>query len=520
MSEKKGIWLLNLLTILLFCGAIVVPMLLFHHEEGRIVLLENKAAAAKPKFSDYNNIFDGRLPEDLDEYFSDNIGLRDEAIQVNVFAKYRWFHTLDVPNYILGKEGHLFYMTESAIMKTYQGLDMIPEEQEQKLVQDIIALDAAVQDRGSEFVFMSIPNKEQIYNEFVPDNICVLSNGSMLRHLMDRLLSDTSLHIVDTEQALLNHKNDGHLLYYRNFDATHWNYYGAFCGYMALMEEIRKIDPDISYLTLEDMTVYSEETTPFNNLEGKLDTFSNLSDLQYTVQPKSGWNGVCEYKQPTGFSLISKENVYLHYVNPKACSNKSLLVWGDSYIKSYMLPYLSESFSDVYFLYNTECSEESLIEFCSYIKTDIVLYESVSRAVNSGVLRKRVNRLYSAVSQEWDDGPRAEVCIRFSDELTHGEYYVFWAEDYQFNESAMERIEISGGQAEMSLEIPAQGWNTLRLAFPQGISATYSIASITVGDKRCVIDNGGGVEIVEADGGWRIKAGMMNPWVTFHTEAG
>lgn len=522
MSEKKSLRLFNIFTILLFCGAIAVPLLLFHHEEGRIVLLENKAAAVRPKFSDYN-FFDRQLPEDLDAYFSDNIGLRDEAIQANIFAKYRWFHTLDIPNYLLGKEGHLFFMTDSEInnMKTYQGLDMLPEGQEQKLVQELVNLDAAVRDRGSEFIFMPIPNKEQIYEEFVPDNIHVISNDSMLHSLTDSLLSSTSLHIIDTEQALLNQKQDGVLLYHRNSDPSHWNNYGAFYGYMALMEEIRKIDPEISYLTLGDITVSSGEFIPFSNLGGKFNTFSNLSELHYAVQPTSGWHGVQEYEHPAGFSLTGdRNNNFIHYVNSQATTHKSLLVWGDSYIQHFMLPYLAESFSDVYFLYNLACSEETLIEFCRYIKTDFVLYENVARAINYDDPGIRIKELYSAVLQGWYNGPKATVCIRFSDELTLGDYYVFWAENCQFNGAAMDRVEIGGGQSEVRLEIPAQGWNTLRLDFPQGASGTYDITSITVDGKRYVIDGGNDVEITETDAGWHIKAGMTDPFVTFHMEAG
>jgi len=517
MAEKKGICFINIFTILLFCCAITAPLLLFHHEEGRVAILDNKAAAVRPKLSDYN-IFDGKLPEDLDEYFSDNIGLRDEAIKANVYAKYRWFDKIDIPNYLLGKEGHLFNIAGPGInnMRTYQGVNLISEDKEQELMQQLVDLDTAIRERGSEFIYMPIPNKEQIYGAFVPGNIHVLSNDNMMRSLTANLLSNTSLHVVDTEQALLNHKEDGELLYYRTVDPLHWNHYGAFCGYMALMEKIHEIDPSVTYLTLEDVVVSHEETTPFSNLTGRLDTFSDMSDLNYTVTPISGWHCRPEFEQPAGFSLTGDmSGCFYHFINPQAASGKSLLVWGDSYIQTFMLPYLGESFSDVYFLYNLTASEEILTELCHYVKTDFILYEYVARVVDYG---DKVKPLNSAVTQAWYSGPTAEVCASFSNELTPGEYQVFWAENCQFTMDAMKKSGIGGGQTEVRFEIPVEGWNTLRLDLIQGMAAIYDITSLTLDGKRCVIDGGGDVEITETDTGWRIQAGVTDPFVTFHVE--
>jgi len=520
MIEKKSFWFMNILTILLFCCAITAPLLLFHHEEGRIVVLDNKAAAGRPNLSDYN-IFDGKLPKDMDEYFSDNIGLRDEAIQTNAFVKYRCFHMIDIPNYLLGREGHLFNMAGD-IMKAYQGLDQIPKEQEQVLTQQLVGLDAAMRERGVEFVFMPIPNKEQIYGEFVPDNIHVFSNDSMLRSLTNNLLSNTSLHVVDTEQALLNHKEDGELLYYRTTDPLHWNHYGAFCGYMALMEKIHEIDPSVTYLTLEDVVVSYKETTPFGNLAGRFNTFSDMSDLTYAVTPISGWNTFPESEQPAGFSLVGDmSGCFYHYVNPQAASGKSLLVWGDSYLQTFMLPYLGESFSDVYFFldWSPKVNVNVLTEFCDKVKTDFVVFECVSRVANYNTLYNFTNALYSAVTQAWYSRPKAEVCACFSNELIAGEYYVFWAENCQFTMNAIEGGKIGSGQTEVRFQIPPEGWNTLRLDFLQGVAVTYDLTSLTLDGKKCVIDSGSDVEITESDAGWHIKTGTTDPFIVFHVEA-
>lgn len=408
---KKAI---NTVTILLFLAVITLPLLMFHHEKGRISIIENKTVASRPEFFAYEGLLDRRLPSDWDTYFTDNIGLKDEAILFNIAAKYTLFNDIDIKDYTMGKQGHLFYLTQP-ILETYQGLDEPSAEILQTICESICTLDSAVQESGAKFFFMPIPNKEAIYPEFMPSDIHVISENPMLHSVTEKLKADTNVNVVDVESVLLEHKEDGELLYYRNIDPTHWNPYGAFCGYQALMKQIHTLDSEIHVLSIDEVTIEAREVQrAFLYLQSYpiiQDTFSNLSDVDYAIAMTSGWMGHSDNSKPMGFSLAGDtKNQYFYYHNDILENGKTLMVFGDSYIYTFMLPLLSESFENVYFL-NTDSTPNQIFELLQYVQPDFIVFESVARMLSAERLSQLVTNLTSAIDAEGELEAHASVPI-------------------------------------------------------------------------------------------------------------
>lgn len=400
MKSSESRW--QRVAILLFACMLILPLLLFNRQPGSASVLENKNTAVLPDFSAFDSPFDKRIPQELDEFFTDNIGLKEQGTLAHISLMYRLFHQVAVTDDIEGKSHHLFYLAPH-ILNTYQGLDAISDAEMDPIVEKMQDLNNTVTSSGAEFVFMPIPNKEEIYPEYMPDNIHVASEDSFLHALKNRLLADGQIATVDTEQALLDAKEtvDG-LLYYRNMDPSHWNANGMLAGYLALMDTLQARDASIKGFQREELNVTSESVhLPFHTLAQYPSisaSFSDMNDEVYNVTPLSGFSGVLDNTQPAGFSLnADTRNLYFHYHNDNARNQKSVLIYGDSYIHSFMLSLLSETFSDVYF-FAASVDASTVSEFLELVSPNIILYESVARMINSHEIPAGVARLQDAVS--------------------------------------------------------------------------------------------------------------------------
>ncbi len=391
------------IAVIIFSLLLVLPMLFFNFEEGKISQTENKVLASFPDLSQFSGFFDSKLPTALDGYISDNIGFKQEGTLSHICLMYGLFRQLAVSDYIEGKEDN-FYYSNQPLLSSYQGLTNYSEQEINTIYDSLVSLNDAVNNKGAKFVFMPIPNKEDVYNEYLPDGINIVAQRSNLSTLKDKLIIESSVATVDTLGSLLNAKQyvDG-MLYYKNIDPTHWNMNGMFVGYKALMQTINKTDNSITYLTDSDVNITG---TVENKALAFLQVFKSINklfktkeDVMYKVEVIGGFSGVSDNTTPSAYSLSNDTtNRYFHYYNENAKNNKVLFVVGDSYIWDFMLPMLSETFSDVYFL-QISTSRDDIEELLGYIKPDFVVLEIVYRmtdATNMGLLSNKLCQCFDS----------------------------------------------------------------------------------------------------------------------------
>jgi len=112
----------------------------------------------------------------------------------------------------------------------------------------------------------------------------------------------------------------------------------------------------------------------------------------------------------------------------------------------------------------------------------------------------------------------SSITVEFASELPVGDYEFFYAQDGMVNETQKERRSIGNGMAKLTGNIPSEGWNTLRLDFPQGIGGTYDITSLTLDGKACVVDGAHDAQVTQTESGWKVRAGTEDPFIMFHVE--
>lgn len=381
----------DIIFVIVFLSIIMLPICFFHNEEGRISYVENKVSEPKPDLTNIS-MWNSEFTNSIENYVCDRIGFRDEMILVNIAFMNSLFHDFEVTNVIKGKEQHTFYMNPS-IMDCYQGLDEISSDQMTEIVNEFQLLNNTVNNTGMTFEFMPIPNKDSIYPEYMPDNIKIISDNSMLKSIKNYLQVNTDITVIDVYTALENAKNEDDLLYYRNYDASHWNMRGALVGYLELMNTLnsktnenyfRNLDINDYIINKEQIHYAVEYLQKYNIIKS---TFSDMEDYMYSVEPINGF---------TGQQDNNSSNVYLHYYNQTLPYKKSVLIIGDSYVHSFLLPLLAENFTDVYFVAHS-CSPDDIANTIKTAAPDHIIFEVVERMTTYDYLKAVVQSLNSAV---------------------------------------------------------------------------------------------------------------------------
>ncbi|HUG33151.1 MAG TPA: hypothetical protein VMJ90_00165 [Anaerolineales bacterium] len=136
------------------------------------------------------------------------------------------------PKVIAGDDGWLVYTAENDI-DDYQKIGLFSDEQLAVFQQNLDALSEAYAERGIELIVVIAPNKNTIYPERVPVQIPVLGNESRLDQVISYLRANGNEQIVDLRPALLAAKHERQMYYATD---THWNDYGAYIAYAALLE--------------------------------------------------------------------------------------------------------------------------------------------------------------------------------------------------------------------------------------------------------------------------------------------
>jgi alginate O-acetyltransferase complex protein AlgJ len=136
------------------------------------------------------------------------------------------------PRVIVGDDGWLVYTAEGDI-DDYQKVRLFTEEELAQFQQNLDALSANYAERGIELIVVVVPNKNTIYPERVPEQLPVFGAESRLDQLTAYLRQHGSEQLIDLRPALLEAKAEREMYYATD---THWNDYGAYIAYSALLD--------------------------------------------------------------------------------------------------------------------------------------------------------------------------------------------------------------------------------------------------------------------------------------------
>ena len=319
---------------------------------------------------------DGSLNPLYERYVEDRVLFRKEAVQLYGNLVYGLTGEFAETIHMEGKEGELF-PAEDGYIRSYQHLATDDE-----LINDLaVYLDRTssfLESRGIIFVFMSGLDKKSVYDEDMPDYLHVdYSRKSILEALSDRLDERMVPYVIPVRE-LKDEKESGVRVYNKTFDATHWNGEGAYTGMKLLGQKIRSVAGDRGY-DPKDFPPLKRKWFKTGKKKMKLD-FSVLDiyeEVPVFKLRKHFRKGVTEDKDFPG-DLEHVEGVYAqHFISENAASDKTLLIFGDSFIRErpeYLLPQYKN-------IYTVGRQNYMYMEkYVDKLRPDVVVFEVAERA--------------------------------------------------------------------------------------------------------------------------------------------
>ena len=245
---------------------------------------------------------------------------------------------------LLGKNNWLFYKTEldGHPLWDYMGINHFTDDELAAVAANLVSMRDGFNALGVDFYVTALPNKEIIYEEYMPDTVARVDTVSRAEQLANYIWDNTDLVYVYPKQALLDAKAEGQIYYQTD---THWNQKGAFVGMQQLMHEAYGVEA-------KDLDSVSFDITS-NDLAGDLAVIGGVAD---------------KYNIDTTYVFDADTADKAQYRDEVA------LVVGDSF-SGFLSTIAKGYYKEVHWIYTKDFTMSMLDEY----DADVVIWESVER---------------------------------------------------------------------------------------------------------------------------------------------
>lgn len=245
---------------------------------------------------------------------------------------------------LLGKNNWLFYKTEldGHPLWDYMGINHFTDDELAAIAANLVSMRDGFNERGVDFYVTALPNKEIIYEEYMPDTVARVDTVSRAEQLANYIWDNTDLVYVYPKQALLDAKAEGQIYYQTD---THWNQKGAFVGMQQLMHEAYGVEA-------KDLDSVSFDITS-HDLAGDLAVIGGVAD---------------KYNIDTTYVFDTDTADKAQYRDEVA------LVVGDSF-SGFLSTIAKGYYKEVHWIYTKDFTMSMLDEY----DADVVIWESVER---------------------------------------------------------------------------------------------------------------------------------------------
>lgn len=347
-----------------FLASLAIPLLGSRFHWDPVESSENRILARFPatpaNFKDLS-----RFADEFLAFYRDHFGFRNTLIRGLSVAKFRGGLAVDqTTGIIIGKNGWLFFPSEPHNFLADRYLDPFTSADLDAWQRVLEQRSKFCADHGIPFIAVIPPDKQTIYGEMLPSEFTRLGPQSRLDQLLGRLRQTHSpVRVVDLRPALLDGKQF-HRLYHKT--DTHWNDYGAFAAYPAIISAVNAALP-AAHLVPQPISDFIPRSTPHS---GDLARYMNLY-----YEYNEDW---LQLVRRTPFPpIVTPENPYLPIttrgLDPHA---PSLFMIHDSYTL-YLSQFLGPHFSRVCWQWTTILNSPLVLDF----KPDVVIDEFLERTL-------------------------------------------------------------------------------------------------------------------------------------------
>ncbi|MCM1048416.1 MAG: hypothetical protein NC433_08325 [Clostridiales bacterium] len=205
--------------------------------------------------------------------FIERLFLRDGMIKLN--EEFTMFMTggryIGSTQLLLGKNNWLFYKREDdgQPIWDYMGINKYSDNDLIAIVLNLTETRNYFRELGIDFYVITVPNKEIVYAEYMPDTIIRVDEVSRGEQVANYIKEKTDLVYLYPKQAFQDVK-DRHQVYYTT--DTHWNQKGAFVGLQEIFKEAYGTYADLDSVEFKIHTdEYAGDLAMIGNVTDKYD---------------------------------------------------------------------------------------------------------------------------------------------------------------------------------------------------------------------------------------------------------
>ena len=228
-----------------------------------------------------------------------------------------------------GADGWLFYKSTSDgdSVADFEGTKEYSTEVLEKTADRLTAIDTQLSNAGVKFIFLVLPNKENVYADKVTEFEKV-SDTTRTDKLVAYLRENTDVTVVYPKEELIEAAKE-YQVYYK-YD-THWNNLGAYVGYQALLETLygTKGEIDASLVKEKDAVIPDDVVDDLSTMIGMTWKYNDEKLISYG-----------DYRFPNTLD----RGVWYECDNVDFQYEDSILVIGDSF-RTGMIPFFEKDFA-------------------------------------------------------------------------------------------------------------------------------------------------------------------------------
>ncbi len=236
--------IIRIVFVLVISCIIGICLLNFNFEPNSISEIDNRELADFP----IPGAEDMDYTEAVDNYVSDRIGFRTEAIDAFTWLNDKLFGEMIHPTYTYGKDGYIFFKMPD------EDYDIAWMD---AFIEFLVDIQTYCEERDVPFIFWLDPAKITVYSEYLPNGYNY--TGAGLSYLIQRL-DEAQINYVNTTNLLIE-KSKSEQVFNIKYDAGHWNDLGAFYATNTVLEKMQEYFPGIHQNTFEDFNRTTEHVT-------------------------------------------------------------------------------------------------------------------------------------------------------------------------------------------------------------------------------------------------------------------
>ena len=308
---------------------------------------ENRKFAKLPDF-DLRKLED--FPRQMDKYYNDNFNFRGELLELRTWLRLNALNISPVKEVVFGKDNWFYH---SKYIDTYVNRKLFTDVELDSFKTIYTERTEWLAKQGVKHYLFIVPNKTQVYPEFLPDYISKFNEKSRTQQVLKVLDSVQDLKVHYLGEDLLADKNNGGL---RSFHRTdqHWNKYGALIGIKGILEVLKQDFPNLQDFDINNYEIDSV-TRKGMSLAKMLKKQDEISETKINVK-KKGWyrsklDFNIKYPVPANFPYKKVHQLYKKVNEP---SLPKAVIIRDSYANA-MNRELAEYFEESAIIWDVWC---------------------------------------------------------------------------------------------------------------------------------------------------------------------